>query len=421
MNNSNAEGRAKFQYAPFSINSGAIGNSGENVTLTGSGGVPVSVEKYIIPALSANSSVYGVCNDYKASLPNAQYEARSNPFIMNLADDNHIPAGAAVTFTLAAPPAAWSDPGGGVTYWNGCQGAQITYTYIDDTTEVILDENKTGNFANWGGSTARSVQITLRAPGKEVKAVQVQYYYIPGGTARGVIWAYNLTLKAQYTISSSDTLICRPCTITAADSRVKTFDADSTLDCSNKADGNYYVMKSITDGSLSLASSLTVSKTAPLNPADGSLWLDASMYPLQLKQYDGAEWQMNNDLVYLGDITVSNGVITSISNNEFNEYGYLINYGSAYIPDYTSSITRAAGTSFAIEAPSLLEIITYFNASGSQTFAVTINGITWNLSTPAYTKLRTVFLVKKGDNVNVTYNTTNQTCTVVTYPLKGAD
>ena len=65
MNNSNAEGRAKFQYAPFSINSGAIGNSGENAALTGSGGVPVSVEKYIIPpGLSSNNSDYGTCNDY---------------------------------------------------------------------------------------------------------------------------------------------------------------------------------------------------------------------------------------------------------------------------------------------------------------------------------------------------------------------
>lgn len=418
LSNLTNDGNAKFQYAPFCINNGVVDTNGQNATLSTVGDVPVEVDKYVVPVLSSTTSEYGTASDIILTATSGFNNRPSNPWRMQLADDNHIPAGAEVTFTISTKnfegqPAEYKD-------FTGCTGVKITYTYTDNTTEDILNEDNTGNFAGWVAQGSHSATITLPVASKEVKTVTITGYYSFSYSYR-YYSAWGVTLKAQYTVSSADTLICSPCTITAADGRTKTFSTDNLLDCSSVSDGTYKVMKSYTDGSLSLSNTVSVNKNVPSSPSNGDLWLDNSEYPLTLKQYNGTNWQVNNDLVYIGDITVSSGVITSISNNEFNEYGYLINQGSAYIPDYTSSITRATGTSFTIEAPSLLEIITYFDAGGSNTFTVTINDKTWNLSTPSYMRLRTVFLVKKGDNIKVTYNTANQTCNVVTYLLKGAN
>ncbi len=77
-------------------------------------------------------------------------------------------------------------------------------------------------------------------------------------------------------------------------------------------------MKSYETGALSAISNLTISKTAPSSPSNAALWLDNSILPLSLKQYNGSNWDINNDLVYIGDVTISSGVITAVKNNYFN-------------------------------------------------------------------------------------------------------
>lgn len=69
---------------------------------------------------------------------------------------------------------------------------------------------------------------------------------------------------------------------------------------------------------------------------NGDLWLDTSTIPANLKEYSSATqtWSINNDLVYIGNCTVSSGAVTSLTNRKFNDPGYLID---RYIPIYECS------------------------------------------------------------------------------------
>lgn len=333
LSNLTSTGNAKFQNAPFSINNGTVDSNGKNATLTSAGGTPVSVDKYVVPQLSSNNSEYGTCNDYTMTgTGSASFSSFTNPWTMELASDNHIPSGATVTFTIAVYNSGYNYQVGAY-YASGCTGCKITYTYTDDTTEVIFDENRTGDFASWSfASGAHSATITLPVANKEVKAIQLEGYK-SFGQNYNYYNAWGITFRAQYDLSSSGTLICNPCTITTADSKSKTFEYDNLYDCSNEADGTYKVMKSYTDGSLNLASTLLIQKNAP-TASNGDLWLDTSEYPLTLRQYDGTNWQTNNDLVYIGDVTVGSGVITAITNNPFNSNMGLLSSGTSIVETY---------------------------------------------------------------------------------------
>lgn len=322
LSNLTSAGNAKFQYAPFSINNGSTDSNGQNATLQTVGDIPVEVDKYVVPVLSSNNSEYGTCNDY--TMTGSRSSSWSNfttPWVMQLSENNYIPAGAVVTFTISTYNVA-SQFESGKYRSLGCRGCKIEYTYTDDTTEVIFDELLSGDFASWTLSAGnKSAVITLPAASKKIKTISLTGYE---NTASNMWYAYynawGITFRAKYIVSSADTLICNPCTITTADSKTNSFDTTSLLDCSNVSDGTYKIMKSYQDGSLSLLSNLTISKTEPSSPVNDNLWLDTSKYPLTLKEYASSEseWTVNNNLVYIGDVTIKNGLITSIKNNYFN-------------------------------------------------------------------------------------------------------
>ena len=476
LSNLTADGNAKFQFAPFAINNGVTDDNGVNTTLSTVGDVPVTVEKYVIPVMSSNTetdvsvSVSGANlntgSPYLVTNPNviwwysAYGEGRVVSFTFTFTET--IPQNAVCTFTVK----------GNNGFSTGCN---LTFNYSDNTNSMVWSTNNLGS---------NLVTETITAT-KEVVSAVVSIMGNSASSPSTACYTYlgNVTLKAQYTVASTDTLICNPCTITTADSRSKTFTADNLLDCSNEADGTYKVMKSYTDGSLNLYSNFSAGKspvnvtggenlipemtsdTTPsgtvtgtnyystgypyllfsraetfdassvnaymvpqnstgivtytfntaiqktgdfeigfkytkgysnttnvfnsysidvtysdnttdtlvsettgistydingvsymhtvnvnkyiksitlnvscssgnssgggvfwgfylksLTSSDGDLWLDNSKYPLSLKEYDNteSEWVLNNDLVYIGDVTVASGVITAIKNRYFN-------------------------------------------------------------------------------------------------------
>lgn len=571
LSNLTSAGNAKFQYAPFSINNGTVDSNGNNVTLSTVGDVPVSIDKYVVPQLSSNTSDYGTCNDYTMTgTKSASFSNFTNPWTMQLNESNYIPSGATVTFTISTNNSLYNYAEGYHYYAKGCTGCTITYTYTDDTTENIFSENNTGNFASWSPqSGAKTATITLPVASKTVKAISVQGYKSTGHDYN-YYNAWGITFRAQYTVSSADTLICSPCTITTADGRTQTFEYDNTLDCSSVTNGTYKVMKSYTDGSLSLVQNLTISKTnqqsetlwtqpvlsangtmggdsfavavgriyngepyyvfngdttgndinigytnanwgsayqddvwiAFYNPvplkvtqlnfydsgavqtngngivygsndysnweqittfsftysqtspktvdmssnigyfkyykikttgntghqyalvsykeisitayvggslADGDLWLDTSKYPLTLKRGDGVNWQINNDLVYIGDVTISNGIITAVMNNPFNWNN--ITGSSASMPSnrYVNLTLGANGSTYTAPADG------YFllrKIAGSDFYYASLTssaGIRDFREAYRTSEVTPCIPVKRGEVITLTYNATGNT------------
>lgn len=257
LSNLTANGNAKFQFAPFAINNGVTDDDGVNTTLSTVGDAPVTVEKYVIPVMSSNTET-----DVSVSVSGANLNTGS-PFLVTNSDViwwySAYGEGRAVSFTFTFMEAI---PQNAVCTFtvkgnNGFStGCNLTFNYSDNTSSTVWSTNNLGS---------NLVTETITAT-KEVVSATVSIMGNSASSSSTACYTYlgNVTLKAQYTITSTDTLICNPCTITTADSRSKTFTADNLLDCSNEADGTYKVMKSYTDGSLSLKENLTVSKTEPV-------------------------------------------------------------------------------------------------------------------------------------------------------------
>ena len=116
-------------------------------------------------------------------------------------------------------------------------------------------------------------------------------------------------------------------------------------------------------------------------------WLDTSIIPASLKVWDDEQEQqvINNDLVYIGDCSVLSGVVSDISNREFNDSGYIVDrYANAVV------------------------IESY--ASGSSWYNVYSNGWCEQGGRVTSTGAQTVMLLKTYKNTNYTI----QTSTVMT-------
>lgn len=431
LSNLTADGNSKFQYAPFSINSGSIDASGGNNTLSTIGSTPVSVDKYVVPVLNSNSSAYGTCNDYTMTrTKTGGIFSMTNPFTIELSSDNYIPAGAQVIMTMSTNNTGQQISVSGNFYYQiaGCSGAVVTYTYTDDTTETILNEN----FSGWGSAGAHSITVNLPIASKTVKSISVRGKGWSGANYYPVYEnyynAWGITFRAQYTASNANSIICAPCTITTADGKTKIFEYDSLLDCTNTPDGSYKILKSYADGSLSLASSLTVQKTAPASPASGALWLDNSMYPLKLKQYNGSEWALNNDIVYIGDITISSGAISAIKNTGFNQFikDEILDLAT---PDYSAGIAVTADENVK-QAPSAGVLVLDLGDSNSRqdpcvyvgydsSNVNTLIGTVNQTTSTSWVTMRFSIILPKGIYYRFT-GYTGSYLNAVFYPMKGA-
>ncbi len=473
LSNLTDNGNAKFQYAPFSINNGTVNTNGQNVTLHTPEGSISSIEaEWNQPVLTSNGilgegdfAVSGVC-EFGFSMYqmfNGGSEAmwfvminRNTPITMYFGDAVKISS-----FSIT----------------NGTGNSDGNRAFRDCAVDVSSDGETWTQLVTYT-NTAVATGTTWELP---VNSDDFYNYYrirvtsqtsgsgsYPQAIARHIV--VNGTYMAK--IATGTDLICDPCTITTADNNTTTFQYADILDCSNIADDTYKVMKSYTNGALSLSSSLKIAKTSPINEtlwiqsvlsANGTmggdsfacsasddnvnaykifdndsstswntsntypvsitfynptpikvstiavncynsyyfsnytifgsndnlnwdtiisgtataqatinvnsnnfykyykvqsnnspvtcysmditatyatnainddLWLDTSSYPLRLKQYDGINWQVKNDLVYVGDVTIANGIITAVSNNEFNKYGYLLNDNPKIIETY---------------------------------------------------------------------------------------
>lgn len=186
-------------------------------------------------------------------------------------------------------------------------GSDIYYSLQDDNT----NHNPALNDGWWFlASDANTDLSNLTTEGN----AKLQYapFAINDGTVSS---GENATL----TYSGSD-LTCDSCTITTCKGKTKSFDTSSVIDCSSLANGTYRVLKDFEDGSLSTVLNLSISKTAPATPASGDCWLDISTIPANFKTYNGSSWVTDNDKVYLGNVKVSSGVITKVTNNVFNQF-----------------------------------------------------------------------------------------------------
>ena len=327
INNLTSLGNARLQYAPFAINAGTVLN-GENATLKTPGGTPIEVTKYLVPQLSANTSDYGT-----ATVQNARGNAQAYQFTtgmigapaynnliwtIQLNNDYYMPANKVASFTIASNNSV--DGAGG---YYGIFGVKITYIYTDNTEEVVFDNS---NFIShtWNNGAPTFATGTCTASSEIVKGIRVEPYR---GTAQYCDAGY-FTMTYVDTVGTSSTLVCDPCTVTTCDGRTQIFETSATLDISTQANGSYSIFKDYETGELLLTNDFKMSN---LNPS-ADYWLDNSTTPANLKIDNNGIYTINNDLVYIGDCTVSSSLVTALKNREFNDSGYIINrYSKAVI------------------------------------------------------------------------------------------
>lgn len=78
------------------------------------------------------------------------------------------------------------------------------------------------------------------------------------------------------------------------------------------------------NGACDLLKNTIYKQAKPPIPTTGDIWLNTSIEPLTVKKYNGSTWE-NYDKVPIGEIVVSNGVISSFKTFEYNSNGYNIN------------------------------------------------------------------------------------------------
>lgn len=323
LGNLNNIGNSKFQNAPFSINNGTITN-GENATLYLPDGSQTIIEiGWQQPILSANGTMGGSSFAVSASSEYSTWKA-------------------------------WQAFNGETTGNEGWESTSTTDAWIQfyNPTALKVSQLDLLNFyrdiaafkfesgsveaSNDGTSWTELCTFTANQTAGGTTTVNVnssnfyKYHRINCHRASsGYIIIQEITITAVYqeTIDASTSLICDLCTITTADSKSKTYSNVAVLDISNLSlsDNTYNVCKSFADGSLSLVTNITVSKTEPQSPTSDDCWLDISKRPLSFKKYNGSAWVDNNDKVFIGSITVASDIITKVENveiNRFSEYKY---------------------------------------------------------------------------------------------------
>ena len=248
------EDHAEVQYKPFSINNGVKNNDGYNNTLTTAGGTPstVTVVRNVVPVMNSNSeqgvtvSISGANQNtttpYKVTQSGSTiwYSAygAGGIIIFTFALNEAIPSGASCSFTAT-----------GVSGYS--TSLSVTFNYTDTTTETVWSTNSLGN---------NTVNPTVTAS-KAVSSISVRIVGNQASSAQTVCRTYlgNFNLTATYTesVSSADTLICNPCTITTADSKSKSFDGSVTYNINENPTtptANYTVVGSPTISSDWIAS-----------------------------------------------------------------------------------------------------------------------------------------------------------------------
>lgn len=110
-----------------------------------------------------------------------------------------------------------------------------------------------------------------------------------------------------------------------------------------------YIFKNYSDGSLSVRPKITYADTAPANSNDNELWMDTSTVPANLKSYSSGSWTNVNNLVLIGECTVSSNAVSSIKNRYFNACPYMrdlvesYHNGKSYYDIYSDGYCEQSG------------------------------------------------------------------------------
>lgn len=353
INNLTSLGNARLQFTPFTINSGTVINGNNHTLQSGSfiqsytGAGTYTIE--IIEAGNYEIEMYGAgggwANNsghtdrrYGATVgggSGAGFKGVLNlstgiySVVVGAAGENkngangtsQAGAGGSTYISIQNSSAKIVECGGGTggyrqTNVSSIVGAGGIVAY-DNSYIVSIQNSSNGNAGGNSGYTDQAGPVAVLG-GVSVYDNTVTGYGAGGGYPYNAVNGY---FKITKLTGNASTIFCDPCTITTCDGRTKVFETSSTFDCSAQPDGEYRILKNYNDGSLTLIWRPTfyVSKTQPQTiPGEWRFWLDNSKYPLNFRQYNTSEWSVINDFVYIGDCTISNGIITYLNNNLFN-------------------------------------------------------------------------------------------------------
>lgn len=151
--------------------------------------------------------------------------------------------------------------------------------------------------------------------------------YAPFAMNNGVVNSLGQNITFSTNVAQTS-IVCQPCTLTTADGRtfidteIRTREVGAAW--SNNVD--YAVFKNVTTNVLTtnFASRFSISPTAPSSPENNAYWLDTSTIPTDFKIYDGTDWSINNNLVWIGNFVKTDSIVTTIKNRKFNDSGYLV-------------------------------------------------------------------------------------------------
>lgn len=310
-------GNSRLQFAPFAINQGTVSN-GENNTLTAS----LLYKKYNFNETGTLTKSVGAVSGFSLSnygtLPKRFYSAVSGGkswevvvafettdktvgqmlFTDGVGSGQVGYRGFTIEITTAGKLQVdldWSTASGvggvlgnvdisnNTKYW-----VKVTFNGTQYSAYLSTDGFTYTNFFNYNSSTplassGDATYLGIAKRGSFVYPATNSTIYLNDSYVKinGEVW-WNGVYDSNsgdydYTIGNSNTINCDPCTITTADGRTLVDGIGATLDTSTTADGNYFVLKDFSDGSLSLIDNLYIGKTnskpwtQPVLTANGTL------------------------------------------------------------------------------------------------------------------------------------------------------
>lgn len=170
---------------------------------------------------------------------------------------------------------------------------------------------------------------------------------------------------------SGSTITCAPCTITTADGRTFQDSNSVTFDVSTTANGNYFIFKDYTDGSLSLLDNFAISNRTPIqavfrndtvltnnNGVLSGFSSDNWLRSPQIFNHSTYSWEVNTKVTTGNDFSAVNTIFGStttnycpiacviMTDNRFRIYGY--NSSNTSVIDATGTYTVSADTDYYI-------------------------------------------------------------------------
>lgn len=104
----------------------------------------------------------------------------------------------------------------------------------------------------------------------------------------------------------------------------------ASIDLSSYSDGVYNIFIKSNSTAYALCNTIYKQKTVPETPALNDIFVNLSKEPMEAVKYNGENWETFND-VYLGNVTLESGSITSVENSKFNDNGYNLNKGNQIV------------------------------------------------------------------------------------------